>query len=254
MYGSSMKIHDILYLIITALILAYPLYEKKFIKEEYRSKLLYFFYSPLAFCCLILMVWLTISTNIANTNTDNGIRNQEVKSKALIAEKLKISSFEIKTKYTFEYKNSLKAKVYMDKQPRPIKTYLVNSEKQKDSIAFVCNNPHVYYPKDNTVEFNLDFIPENPMELYGKPLYFLSNYEKVYFPWEQVTIYLALFKVGGKVEKAKEPTVSFQIIINGKPYLENTDEIKNLEPGSVILIFQTKPEIFENIEQHFLNL
>ena len=42
-----MKAHDFLYVIFTALILAYPLYEKLLIKEEYRTKVLYYGYPNL---------------------------------------------------------------------------------------------------------------------------------------------------------------------------------------------------------------
>lgn len=248
-----MKIRDILYLIFTALILSYPLYEKYLIKDIYRSKVLYYVYAPLAAICLALILWITISAYIESSSITRRIKNQEIHTKSLFAENLRVSSIEIRARYKFEYKSELKATFKMEKA-NPIKTYFVNTNIKKDSVAFACDNPKVYYPNKNTVEFKFVFSPENMAELSGKPMDYLEKFDKIYFPWKSFTHYLALLKLGGAVEQSTDPKLFFQIIINGKVLIDQEEVIKDIDPSSVILIFNTEPELFKDIEKRFLDL
>lgn len=237
----------------TTLILAYPLYEKYIIKDIYRSKVLYYVYAPLAVICILLMLWITVSTNIESSNLTHRLSKQEDSTKSLVADNLKISSIEIRVRYKFEYKSELKAKIRMVKA-NPLKTYFVNTDIEKDFIAFECDNPKVFYPTNNTIEFKFDFSPKNMADLSGKPIDYLEKYDKIYFPWGSFTHYLALLKVGGAVEQLTDPMLIFQITINGKVLIDHEGSIKNLDPGSVIIIFNTEPEIFTDIVNRFLEL
>lgn len=249
-----MKSHDILYIIFTALILGFPLYEKLLIKEEYRAKVLYYGYLPLAIVCVCLMAWTIITTNIESRKVKLRLTNQEKSTKSLEAESLKISSFEILTSYSFEYKNELKSTFQMTKA-NPIKTYLVNSKVKKDSIHLVCENPKVYFPGKHAVEFKFRFTPEVPTELYGKPMGQLEVYDKIYFPWKSFTHFLAMLKVGGgSVEPSAEPLMALQVLINGRVLIDHKEPINNLNPDDVIIIFKTEPDLFKDIETRFIEL
>jgi hypothetical protein len=235
------------------LILAYPLYEKLIIKDTYRSKVLYYVYAPLSVICVLLLLWITISINIESSKLNQRLSKQEDSTKSLFGDNLKISSIEIRARYIFEYKSELKAKFRMYKA-NPLKLYFVNTDIKKDSLSFECDNPKVYYPKNNTVEFKFDFSPENMADLSGNSLDYLEKYDKIYFPWKSFTHYLALLKVGGPVEQSTDPMLIFQIIINGKVLIDHEGSINNLDPGSVIVIFNTEPEIFADIINRFLEL
>jgi hypothetical protein len=248
-----MKIRDILYLIFTALILSYPLYEKYLIKDIYRSNALYYIYVPLAVICFVLMLWITISGNIESSSLTHRIKNQEINTRTLFAENLLISSLEIRTRYKFEYQNDLKATIKMEKA-NPIKMYFVNTDIEKDSLAFVCDNPKIYFPNKNTIEFKFVFFPDDIAALSRKPMNFLEKYNKIYFPWKSFTHYLALLKLGGPIKQSTDPKLFFQIIINGKVLIEQDEVIKNIDPDSVILIFNTEPELFKDIEKRYLDL
>lgn len=227
-----MKLQHILYLIFTALILAYPLYEKRLVPDIYRAKILYIFYAPLALVVFVLTAWMIISS---------------------VAESLKISSFEIRARYRFEYKENLNVTIAMMKA-NPIKAYIVNSKEKTDSLSFTTDNPNMYYPNKHTVEFKFDFTLENPAVLYGKRMGFLEKYDSIYFPWKSFTHYLALLKVGGQPELSSDPILFFQIIINGKVYLDQIENIKDIDPGSTVLIYRPEPEVFKDIEMRFMDL
>jgi hypothetical protein len=248
-----MKAHDILYVIFTALILGYPLYEKLLIKEEYRTRVLYYGYVPLALACVLLMVWTMISANIESKKASLRLTNQESTTKSLRAESLKISSIEVRTSYSFEYRTELKATFQMGKA-NPIKTYLVNSKAEKDSVHLACDNPKVYFPDKHTIEFKFSFVPETPVELHGRALSHLEKYDKIYFPWKSFTHYLALLKVGGPIEPSTEPLLAFQVLVNGRVLIDQKETIKNIDPNDVVLIFQTEPDLFKDIETRFLDL
>jgi hypothetical protein len=249
-----MKAHDILYIIFTALILSYPLYEKLLIKDEYRARVLYYGYLPLAIVCVCLMVWTIITANIESRKVRLRLTNQEIRTESLRAESLKISSIEIRTTYKFEYRNELNATFKMMKA-NPIKTYLVNSKAEKNSIPLVCDDPKVYFPGKHTVEFKFRFTPETPSELYGKSLGFLEKYDKIYFPWKSFTHFLALLKVGGgTIEQSTDPFMAFQVLLNGRVLIAQEEAIKNIDPSDVVLIFQTEPDLFKNIETRFMDL
>lgn len=249
-----MKAHDILYIIFTALILGYPIYEKLLIKDEYRARVLYYGYLPLAIVCVGLMVLTIIAANIESRKVSLRLTNQEGRTESLRAESLKISSIEIQTTYKFEYRNELNATFKMMKA-NPIKTYFVNSKVEKDSISLVCDDPKVYFPDKHTVEFKFIFTPETPSELYGKPLGHLEKYDKIYFPWKSFTHFLALLKVGGgTIEQSTDPFMAFQMVLNGRVLIDQEEAIKNINPCDVVLIFQTEPELFKDIETRFMDL
>jgi hypothetical protein len=249
-----MEAIDILYVIFSGFILAFPLYEKMVIKEEIRSKVLYYVYAPLAFVCLILMVWSTISSNIEKRKFVKRLAIQEKSTLSLEEENLKISSFEISTNYQFKYKDKLRFKFSMDKR-NPIKTSVVNTDEAHDSITFTCDDPKVFYPDEHTIEFKFYFKPDSPSDIYGKPLSYLSKYDKIYFPWKSFTHYLALTKVGGPIEKSDfPPTLDFKVMINGRVLLDQTEEIKNIDPKSVVLIFPSQSHLFIEIEKWYLDL
>jgi len=249
-----MKILDILYLIFTALILSYPLYEKYLIKDIYRTKVLYYVYAPLAAICLALMLWIAISANIESGSLISRLTNQEINIKSLFAENLRISSLEIQTRYKFEHENELIKAAFKMEKSNPIKMYFVNTDIEKDFVAFACDNPKMYCPNKNTVEFKFVFFPVNMAVLSGKPMDYLEKYDKIYFPWKSFTHFLALLKLGGAVEQSTDPKLFFQIIINGKVLIDEEVVIKDLDPSSVILIFNTEPEVFKDIEKRFLDL
>jgi hypothetical protein len=249
-----MKAYDILYIIFTALILAYPLYEKLLIKAEYRRRVLYYGYLPLAIVCVCLMGWTIIAANIESRKVSLRLTNQETRTESLRAESLKISSIEILTTYKFEYRNELNTTFKMMKA-NPIKTYLVNSKAEKDSISLVCENPKVYFPDKHTVEFKFKFTPDSPTGLYGRPLRHLEKYDEIYFPWKSFTHFLALLKVGGgSVEPSTDPLLAFQVLLNGRVLIDQKEAIKNIDPSDVVLIFQTEPDLFNDIETRFLDL
>jgi len=248
-----MKAQDVLYVIFTTLILAYPLYEKLLIKEEYRTRVLYFGYVPLALACVLLMVWTIISANIESKRVGLRLTGQESSTKSLLAESLKISSIEVRTTYRFEYQSELKATFQMIKA-NPIKTYLVNSKSEKDSAPLACDNPKVYFPDKHTVEFKFAFQPETSTDLQGRTLGYLEKYDKIYFPWKSFTHYLAMLKVGGPVKQSTDPILDFQILINGRVLIDQREVIKDIDPNSVVLIFKTEPDMFKDIEFRFLDL
>ncbi len=247
-----MKAHNILSLIFTAFILAYPLYDKLLIKDTYRSTSLYYGYVPLALICLLLMLWTIISSNIESSRFHRKLTSQESRTESLLGESLKISSIEIRTTYRFKYQSELNATFNMQKA-NPIKSYLVNSEVEKDSLSFTCDNPNVYFPDRNTVEFKFTFIPEDPTDIHGKQLGYLEKYDKVYFPWKSFTHFLALLKLGSSMKTSTEPILIFQILINGRVLIDQIVVIKNIDPSSTVLIF-TAPELFKDIEIRSLDL
>jgi hypothetical protein len=248
-----MKAHDILYVIFTALILGYPLYEKLLIKDKYRTKVLYYGYLPLASVCVLLMVWTIISANIESKKIGLKLTQQENSTTSLKAESLKISSVEVRTTYRFEYRNELNATFQMMKA-NPIRTYLVNSKAEKDSLHFICDNPKAYFPDKHTVEFKFTFTPETPTELSGKAMSYLEKYDKIYFPWKSFTHYLALLKVAGSIEPSKHPVLAFQVLVNGRVLIDQEEVIKNIDPNDGVLIFQTEPDVFRDIETRFMDL
>jgi len=181
---------------------------------------------------LAIIIWTLVSSRAESDKFFQKLTRQENSTKSLIAESLKISSFEIRTRYRYEYKNELGVQIEM-KKSNPIKAYIVNNEKEKDSISFINDSPKIYYPNKNTLEFNFNFSLEEPSKVYGKPLKLLEQYDKIYFPWKSFTYFLALLKVGGRSpELASEPILFFQIIINGRVYLEQKEIIKDIEPSA----------------------
>ena len=247
-----MKIQNILYIFFTALILAYPLYERKLVHEAYRQIILYYVYAPLALTCLLLTIWTFVSSDKESSIFTQRLAKQEGKTKALVAGSLKISSFEIRARYKFIYKNELDAKIIMQKA-NPIKTYIVNTEVKKDSISFTSDNPKIYYPNKHSIEFKFSFAPENPSDVYGKPLRFLEKFDSLYFPWQSFTHFLALLNLGGPVELSEDPLLDFQVLINGEVIIDQKEKISDLPPDSVVLIFKTEPKLFKNIEKYFLD-
>jgi len=247
-----MKIQNILYILFTALILAYPLYEGKLVHEAYRLKILHYIYAPLALTILLLTIWKLVSSDKESFFFTQRLTKQESKTKALLAGSLKISSFEIRARYKFTYKNDLDAKIIMEKA-NPIAAYIVNTEIKKDSISFTSDNPKTYYPNKHTIEFKFSFAPENPSDVYGKPLRFLEKFDSLYLPWQSFTHFLALLKLGGPVELSKDPLLDFQVLINGEVVIDQKEIIKDLDPDSVVLIFRTEPKLFKDIEKYFLD-
>jgi len=248
-----MEIREILYLIFTALILAYPLYEGKLLSERYKRKIRYFVYTPLAFICLLLTIWLVVSASIEIDIFGSRLTEQEHSTKSLVAASLKISSFEIITRYQFVYKKDLKAKIRMQKA-NPIRAYIVNSKVEKDYVSFVNDVPKVEYPNRKTIDFKFTFAPESPAEVYGRPLGFLEKYDTLYLPWGSFIHYLALLKLGGPTELSSDPILFFQIIINGRVILDQREPIKDLDPDTKVLIFRTEPDLFKDIEMRILNM
>jgi hypothetical protein len=247
-----MKSQNILYIFFTALILAYPLYEGKLVHEAYRQRILHYVYAPLALTCLLLTIWTLVSSDKESSLFSQRLIKQEGKTKALVAGSLKISSFEIRARYKFIYKNDLDTKIIMHKA-NPIAAYIVNTEVKKDSIAFTSDNPKIYYPNKHTVEFKFSFAPENPSDVYGKPLRFLEKFDSLYLPWQSFTHFLALLKLGGPVELSEDPHLDFQVLINGEVVIDQKEIIRDLDPDSVVLIFRTEPKLFKDIEKYFLD-
>ena len=247
-----MKIQNVLYIFFTALILAYPLYEGKLVHEAYRQKILHYVYAPLALTCLLLTIWALVSSDKESFIFTQRLAKQEGKTKALVAGRLKITSFEIRARYKFIYKNELDAKIMIQKA-NPITAYIVNTEVKKDSISFTSDNPKIYYPNKHTIEFKFSFAPENPSDVYGKPLRFLEKFDSLYLPWQSFTHFLSLLKLGGQVELSEDPILDFQVLINGEVIIDQKEIIKDLPPDSVVLIFRTKPKLFKDIERYFLD-
>jgi len=247
-----MKIQNILYIIFTALILAYPLYEGKIVQEAYRQKILHYVYGPLALACLLFTIWNIVSSDKDSAVIFQRLTKQEGNTKALVAGRLKITSFEIIARYKFIYKNKLDAKIMMQ-NANPISAYIVNTRVKKDSISFTSDNPKIYYPNKHTIEFKFTFAPENPSDIYGKPLGFLENFDSLYLPWQSFTHFLALLKLGGPVELSEDPHIDFQVLINGEVIIDRKEIIKDLPPDSVVLIFRTEPKLFQDIEKYFLD-
>ena len=63
-----------------------------------------------------------------------------------------------------------------------------------------------------------------------------------------------MLKVGGKVSPLSEQILFPQLIINGRVYIDQKQAIKDLAPDSKVLIFRTEPELFKDIEKHYLEL
>lgn len=247
-----MKIQNILYILFTALILAYPLYEGKLVHEAYRQKILHYVYAPLALACLLLTIWTIVSSYKESSIFTQRLTKQEGKTKALVAGRLKITSFEIRARYKFIYKNELDAKIMMQKA-NPTSAYIVNTEFKKDSISFTSDNPKIYYPNKRTIEFKFSFAPDPPSDIYGKPLSFLEKFDSLYLPWQSFTHFLALLELGGPVELSEDPYLYFQVLINGEVIIDQKEIIKDLPPDSVVLIFSTEPKLFKDIERYFLD-
>jgi hypothetical protein len=159
----------------------------------------------------------------------------------------------VRTTYRFEYKNSLNANFQMIKA-NPLKTYLVNSKAEKDSVALACDNPKVYFPDKHTVEFKFVFQPDQSTDLQGRPLGYLEKYDKIYFPWKSFIHYLALLTVGGPVIQSTDPILDFEILVNGRVLINQKEVIKDIDPNSIVLIFRTEPDLFKDIEVRFMDL
>ena len=247
-----MKIPSVLYLIFSALILSYPLYEEVIFKEEIREDMLLFVYSPFALICFGLMFYEALSTNkiFKKFNILHG--NHTKITDSLISQNLSISKIKIHTKYIFRYKQELTAKIVMQKN-NPIRAYFIDTEDKKNHLEFLCDNPQIYYPDKNAIEFSFSFRPSHPSKVYGKQVADLERFDQIYFPWQSFIHFLALLKVGGEVQKDSEPTLNFQIVINDVVYIDHESLIENIPDDSQVIIFNTEPSIFSNIDENYLS-
>lgn len=241
---------NILLLIFTLLIVAYPFLEK-LIGQENRDKVLIYIYAPIGLLYLIITSWVILSSHFETNQLANKMLSQEKITGSLTAVIGKVSSFEIRTRYVFEYEYEVN-RITMDKA-NPIKAYLVKSQDKSKKIVFSTDNPKIYYPTKNMLEFRFSFTPENPEEIFGKKFSLLENFDLLYLPYQSFTHFLALVSIGKENKLKSIPLVYFQVIINGKVYIDEKQEIKDIEPGSLVLIFQSQPKLFENIENYFLD-